>query len=564
METAEPDYALVAKRYCQYVTKRRIVACKYIRQACQRHLDDLKKQDREDYEYKFDEWHANDVCGFIEKMPHVEGTWDSPTLSLEPWQVFMLASVFGWRRKEDGGRRFSDVYEEVARKNAKSTLVAAVALYCLACEDEQGPQIKCAATTGDQARIVWGVAKKMADKVPAFKDAFQVETYANSIVCVGNQGSMQPINAKASTQDGLNPHLTVLDELHAHKDRALYDVLRSARGSRRNPLQWVVTTAGYNLEGVCYEQRVFAAKVLDGVIQADHVFALIYTLDEDDDPLNSAVWEKANPNLGVSIYRRDMEAYAETARASADSLIEFQTKRCNVWAGSRAPWVNLQKWKQCRGEFDLADMEGAQAWGGVDLAATSDITAFALVFPHNGRVRVKCRMYVPEAVVKPRTERGNVPYQRWVKEGWLVATPGDVTDYDWIEKDVREALSSFDIQGIAYDPWNAYDLVNRLTTDEAPMVEFRQGPKSYAPAMKEFERAVNGGALEHDGNPVLQWMASNLIVRKDVNENMAPDRKSSEGKIDGIVAAIMAMGLAATHEVDEGVSVPSDYSATVA
>lgn len=573
------NHDALAREYVEGVLSGDILACKFVRQACERHRRDLERQNDPGWGFYYSPGWGAHACRFLERLPHVEGAWDSPTIVLEPWQVFGLMSVFGWRRKGqgwtadadsddlpegyDGGRRFTDVYEEVARKNGKSAKISGVALYCLT-EDEPGPQVKTAATTGDQARIVWNAAKKMAEQTPSLREAAGVECFANSIVCNRNGGSMQPINAKASTQDGLNPSMVVLDELHAHKDRALYDVLRSARGARRNPLQWVVTTAGYNLEGVCYEQRKLAAKVLEGTIEADHMFALIYTLDEGDDPLDPRVWRKANPNLGVSVFLRDMEAYAETARNSADSLIEFTTKRCNVWSGSRAPWLNLEKWKRCRGQVDRDETRGAAAFGGLDLASVSDIAAFAAVVPWGDRFRLRVRMYVPEAAVKPRTERGNVPYQRWVRDGWLIQTPGDVTDYEFIERDIRESLDFWDMQAIAYDPWNAYHLVNQLTDDGAPMVEFRQGPKSYAPAMREFERAVNSGSLEHDGNPVLQWMASNLIVRKDVNENLAPDRKNSDEKIDGLVATIMALGLAATHEGDGGVSVPMDYEAGVA
>jgi phage terminase large subunit-like protein len=399
----------------------------------------------------------------------------------------------------------------------------------------------------------------MALAAEGFTAEFDVECWAKSIMCRQNGGAITPINAKASTQDGLNPHLTVLDELHAHKDRALYDVLRSARGARRNPLQLVITTAGYNLEGVCYEQRKFAITVIKGLVVADHVFAAIYTIDDNDDELDPKVWPKANPNLDVSVFRRDLVAYAATARASPDSLQEFKTKRCNVWSGSRAPWLNLLKWKRCAGKFSPEDLNGAECWGGVDLASTADIAAFALVFPSKDRVRLWCRLYVPEEAVKPRSERGNVPYQRWVNDGWLITTPGDITDYDYIERDIRGALDRFDVQAISFDPWNAYHLVNKLTEDGAPMVEFRQGPKSYAPAMIEFERAVKGGALEHDGNPVLAWMASNLVVRRDVNENLAPDRKNSEDKIDGLVATIMAFGGLATFE-DGAISLSPDYS----
>ncbi len=543
-------HALKAERYARDVVAGRIVACELTRLACQRYREDRKREHEDPaWPYRYSQEHAGHVCRFVERLPHVEGKWSTATIVLEPWQCFLLCNVFGWRRRE-GGRRFTDIYQEVARKNGKSAIVSAIGLYMLT-EDEPGPQVKAAATTGDQARIVWGVAKKMAQRTKEFREDFGIETWANSITCKRNHGHFQPINAKASTQDGLNPSLVILDELHAHKDRALYDVLRSARGARSQPLQWAVTTAGYNLEGVCYEQRRIADKVLRRTIELDHVFALIYTLDEGDEPLDPRVWCKANPNLGVSISERQLAEYAETARNSADSLIEFTTKRCNVWAGSRAPWINLDKWRRCGAEIDWSEFAGRECWGALDLASTSDVTAFALVFPgDDGTVHARCRLYVPEGIVTPRTERGSVPYQRWCDEGWLTVTPGDVTDYEYVIRDVVQALDEYSVRGIAYDPWNASHLVARLEDEGAQMIEFRQGPKSYAPAMRTFERAYGSGALRHDGNPALAWMASNLVARSDVNSNLAPDKKNSEDKIDGVVALIMALGMAELEPVD--------------
>lgn len=557
------DYVAIANRYARDVVKGKEVAGKLLRSACRRHLDDLKRWKSPRSPYYFDPWHVVDVCGFMELLPHVEGQWDSPTLVLEPAQVWVLASVFGWRRSEDGGRRFTDVYWEVARKNAKSTLSSGIALYCLTCEGERGPQVKCAATTGSQARIVFDVARKMVDRTPDLQEAFGVQTFANAIVSEQVMGSIQPINAKASTQDGLNPHLAILDELHAHKTRDLYDVLKSARGARKNPLTWVITTAGYNLEGVCYEQRTLAVKVLEGVIEADHLFAAIYTIDEDDDPLDERCWPKANP-LWAVMNQAEMRRYAQDARNSADQLQEFMTKRLNVWCGSKAAWLNLDKWKRCGGVVDVVELEGAPCWGGLDLAATTDIAAFVLAFPRpDGQVQVVARLYLPEATVVPRSERGNVPYQRWARDGWLTVTPGDVIDYDFIERDIREAMERFDVRAIAYDPWGAYQITNRLTEDGAPLVAFRQGPKSYAPAMKALERAVYSGRLEHGDNPVMTWMASNLVVRRDANDNLAPDKRNSSEKIDGIVALIMALGVADLPDESTVTEVAEDYEVMV-
>lgn len=545
------DYAAIAEQYARdaWADRKGVRHCRWVRLAAKRHLDDLKRsRRRKGWAYRFDEWHAGDICDFIEKLPHVEGEWDSPTITLEPAQIFVLAVVFGWRRVSDGYRRFNTVYWEVARKNAKSAITSGVALYCLTCEGEVGPQVKCGATTGDQARIVFGVAKKMTEKTKDLREAFDLEALANAIVCNRSGGSMQPINAKASTQDGLNPHLSILDELHAHKERDLFDVLKSARGARKNPLSWYITTAGKNFQGVCYEQRKLVTKILEGVVDAEHYFGIIFTLDETDDEFDERNWIKANPLLGVSVQIEEMRGYAAEARTSPQSHYEFATKRLNKWVGAAKGWLSMPRWKRCGGPVDLEELEGVPCYGGLDLAAVSDINALVLVWLLDDRLKVWGRYYLPEETVNPRTERANVPYLTWQKAGLLTVTPGDVTDYEFIEADVASALDRFDIRAIGFDPWNARDMANRLIAKGAPMIEFRQGPASFNAPMKEFERHVIAGTLDHGGDPILTWMASNIVARKDVNDNMAPDKQKSEEKIDGIVAAVEGVGVMLTAE----------------
>jgi len=540
------DYAQTALQYAREAAKdkkgRRF--CKWTRLAAQRHLSDLKKRE---WDYVFDEWHAGDVCGFIEKLPHIEGVWDTPHLHLEAAQVFILAVVFGWRHKETRARRFTRVYVEMARKNAKSTLTAGVALYCLACEDEIGPQVIVGATTGAQAQKVFHPAKRMVEKTPALQEWFGLQPWARSITCGENGGFMQPINAKAASQDGWNPHLAVLDELHAHKDRFLFDVLRSAFGARKNPLLWSITTAGYNTDGVCYEQRTLATKVLEGVVEADHFFGVIYTLDVEDieqgREFDPEVWPKANPLFGVAVQADEFRGFAKEAKASQDSAYEFRTKRLNIWTTAKGAWLNGEVWKGCDGPVDLEELEGVPCWGGMDLASTSDLCAVQLVWEVGDRYKTHGWYFVPEAVVRPRTEKANIPYLRWVESGELIATPGNVTDYAFIRRAVVEAMERFDIQALGYDPWNATHLTTELMEDGAPLVEFRQGPKSFNPPMKHFERMYAARMIDHGGNGPLVWMGSNVVARRDVNENMAPDKKHSHEKIDGMVALLMALGL---------------------
>lgn len=553
---AEPEfarnYAAVLDGYARDVIAGRVVACRWVKLACQRHLDDLDRARTDPaFPYRFDPWHAGNICDFAEKLPHVEGRWETPTIRLEPWQIFCLGVVFGWRRKADGGRRFSKVYLEVARKNAKSTLAAVVVLYCFTCENEPAPNVYIGATTGAQAQKVFHPARMMALKTPALQEAFGIQVWAKSLT-EPSGGFVHAINSKSSTQDGHNPHLAVLDELHAHKERGLYDVLDSAFGARKNPLMWIITTAGFDTMGVCYEQRALVAKVLNRVVEADHLFGIIYTLDNaeehagavpSDDPFCPAAWIKANPNIGASVQLSSMEAAAAEARANPGKLGDYLTKRLNVWTSARNGHINVEKWRACSGPVDLEALEGLPAWGGLDLASVSDLCAFRLIWMADGRLKTWGRVYLPEAAVGPRTTKSNVPYRRWAETGKLVVTPGDVTDYAFIERDIREALARFDVRAIGYDPYNASDLVNRLTADSAPMVSVRQGHRTLSGPMKELDRLYLSGMLDHGGDEVLTWCASNVVARKDENENIAPSKKYSQEKIDDYAALLNAVAV---------------------
>lgn len=544
------DYASTALEFAREAAadKKGKRHCKWVRLAAKRHLDDLERAASEDCPFKFDDWHANDVCDFAEKMPHVEGVWDTPTITLEPPQIFILCVVFGYRRKADGLRRFSDVYIEMARKGAKSTLTAVVSLYCLTCEGEVGPQVLVGATTGDQAKKVFGPAWMMVAKTEPLRDAFDLKVWGSpalprSITCDQNGGYIQPLNAKASTQDGHNPHVGVLDELHAHKDRGLHDVIKSAFGARKNPLMWRITTAGYNVEGVCYEQRTMVTKILEGLIEADHYFGIVFTLDEGDDEYDETKWVKANPMLGVTPTLASMQSYAQEAKASPDSAGEFKTKRLNIWTTARNAWLNMEHWKRCNGPVDPEQMYSRPCLAGMDLASVSDITALMLVWIDDDDIYVKGHYYLPEAAVEPRTKKGNVPYMRWRDAGYLTVTPGNVTDYNWMRRDIDRYLESLDIRGFGFDPWNSSQIVSDLMEDGAPMVQVRQGFQSLNQPMARLEKAVQGHRLHHGGDPVLAWMASNVVARRDANNNMAPDKKHSMEKIDGIVALLNALHL---------------------
>jgi phage terminase large subunit-like protein len=520
---------------------------RWIRKAAKRFLDDLKKAKRKrGAPFKFDEWHACDACGFIELLPHVEGEWDTPTIVLDPFQVFFIAQLFGFR-KLDGTRRYSHALLAIGRKNGKSALAAAIMLYCFVCEGHTGPQVIAAATTGDQARIVWKVAKAMVEKTSDLREEFMLEPFAHAIACYGNNGSFRPISAKASTQDGLNPSAVCLDEIHAHKTHDLLNVLKSAAGARRNQLWLYVTTEGYETPGPWPELRKFSEQLLDGLLKADHFLALIYALDDTDDEYDEKAWCKANPLLLTNPLLLDaIQKEAIEAKNMPGAAAEFRIKRCNRRSSSAAGWVDLSRWRKCGRVFNLADMEGYPCWAALDLASTRDTTAWRLLWDVDGVFYTWGRFWVPEDCVSQRNQRGTVTYGPWVEGGHMQITPGDVTDYAWVERDIMADVQRFDPRVVAYDDWNASDIVNRLVDQDVPMVNFIQGPRSYHPAMQALERWYISGQLVHEDSPVLTWHAANLVPRYDQNMNGAPDRRKSAEKIDGMCTLLMCAGVAVT------------------
>lgn len=462
--------------------------------------------------------------------------------------MFFVVALFGFR-KHDGTRRFTEVVFSTARKNAKTTLAAAIMLSCLCLERENGAQMISAATTGSQARIPWGVAKKMVERRGEMRDEFDLETFANSIARYDTGSFFKPINAKASTQDGLNPSHTNMDEVHAQKTPDLLNVLRSAGGARKNPLWLYTTTEGYETPGPWPELREFSRRVLQGVVEADHLLAVLFMLDDDDDEYDERAWPKANPLIFVNPgILTEMRKIAVQAKNMPSTAAEFRIKRCNLPASTAKGFINLAKWNRCAGPVDLEALRGAPCWASLDLATVTDMASWRLLWLLENRWYTWGRYFVPEEQVKLRREANRVPYGGWVEAGHIEATPGDVIDYEVIQTRIEADFAMFNPLKIAYDPWNAQQLSNNLMGKGLPLEIFIQGPRSYHPAMQAMEVAYTKGDLSHAGHPVLRWNAANLVARYDVNLNMAPDRKRSADKIDGIVTLAMCFGLAVADD----------------
>lgn len=550
---ADRDYVKIAKDYAKAAAspKNKQRFGRWVRLAALRFLADLKRAAATNPPFTFDEWHACDACGFIEELPHVEGKWTKATIELHSSDVFFIVQLFGFRSLE-GTRRFSTAVKAVARKNAKSTIAAGIGLYCQTCEDEVGPQVISAATTGSQARIIFNIAKRMVEQTKDLREAKSVEAFVNSIASYENGGSFKPINAKASTQDGLNPSAGLLDEIHAHKNHDLLNVIQSAAGARRNQLWLFTTTEGYETPGPWPELRHFMQQVLLGVIEADHFLGVYYALDDPDpetgdkgdDDFDESAWVKANPLMDVNpILLRELRKEAIEAKGMPGKLAEFRIKRLNRRSSTGGGWINFPKWRLCGEKFDLEALRPHPCWGGLDLASTTDLCSFRLVWHVEGVYYTWGRRWVPKSAVQQRRQRGLVPYQGWVASGYLEEIEGEVIDHDVIELAVLEAKERFNLCKVGHDTWNAAQISKKLTDAGVPMEPFIQGPKSYHPAMQEFERAYMAGNFRHGDDPVLNWCASNIVARRDVNLNMAPDRKRSADKIDDMVAMLMAFGV---------------------
>lgn len=550
-------YLQRARAYAERVTGGVEVAGKFERLACKRFIDDLDlRQGTEGFPYVFDEDAGGRACRFIDLMPHIKGKWAKPVyidgklgyakLNMEDWQVFKTINLFGWKHVVSGLRRFRRAYEEVARKNAKSTWAAAVLLLLVAADAEPGAQVYSAATTGEQAREVFDVARNMAEREPEFRARFGVDVGKHDITIATTASGAKPLNAEGSTLDGLNIHGAVVDELHAHKTRALFDVLDSATGARSQPLILMITTAGSDRSGVCYEQRDYTIKVLERTVEDETWFGLIFTLDDGDLWHDPAVWRKANPNYGISVQEDDMQAACRKALATPSAQGNFLTKRMNVWVNADSAWMDMQAWERCADRsLNLESVAHLPCVAALDLATKVDVAAKVRIFEDaaTGTYKLIPTFWLPERAI----EQGrNSQYDGWRRAGHLQVTDGEVIDFDQIEDEIREDARTLQMREFACDPWQATQLISHMLAEGAPMVEYRQTVQTMSEPMKAFEALVLQGRLVHDGNPMMTWMVSNVVCHRDVKDNIYPRKERDENKIDGAVAAIMAIGRSIT------------------
>lgn len=553
-ERLSRDYVAIATAYAEDVIAGRIPACVYVQQACQRQLSDLDRQGREDWPYTFDLERAAHVCRFVELLPHIKGKWarERRRIELEPWQVFILTTAFGWIDSA-GHRRFRVAYDEIPRKNAKSTLSSGVGLYLLMADGEEGAEVYSVATTRDQAKIVWQDARQMVLRSGGMQQRFGVEASAHSIYVEDSASAFKALSRDhGGNLDGLNIHAGIIDELHAHKTREVFDVIDTGTGSREQSLLWLITTAGFNRSGICYEKRSYTIKVLNGSVEDPTWFGIIYTVDEadlaDEERLftDAAVWQKANPNWGVSVMPADIARKARQALETPSARNNFLTKHLNVWVNADTAWMDMIAWDRCADpELQIEDFAGEPCHVAADLASKVDIASLAFVFERDGHYYGFVRNYLNEDAAE---EGRNSQYSGWARTGNLIVTPGSVTDYEVIEDDIRQAATDYRITELALDPWQAEHMRQRLAEEGLQTIEFRQTVANMSEPMKQLQALVLQGRFHHNGDPVLTWMMSNVVAHLDAKDNIYPRKEFPANKIDGVVALIMALARAMAAE----------------
>lgn len=544
-----PNYPAIAEAYCWQVQDGTIAACHWVRRATLRHLDDLARQATADFPFVFDEPAAARACGFVERLPHVKGRLATQPLRLEPYQIWIVASLFGWVHAighKAGKRRFRRAMIELPRSSGKSALSSAISLYMLAADREGGADCYSAATTRDQARVVFDTAQAMA-RSPLAKglmDHLGVRVNAHTIVVQSTNSKFLPLSAEANSLEGLSIHYCSVDETHAHRTRDVWDAIVLGAAKREQSLVLGITTAGFDLAGIGYELHTYLCQVLDGIVQDETQFGCIWSIDPEDDWQDPASWRKANPGLGTSVDEDYFMAIAREAIAVPSKQPGFKTKFLDLWLSNYNAWADLEAWKRCMGPLDIADFKGLPCYMGLDLGAKTDLAAKCLIFPKNGQFYVFPTHYLPDSAIH---DGRNASYKGWAIDGHIKTHGGAILDYDEIEADIVHDLATYDVRDIGVDPWEATQLVQKLMAAGATVTEVMQTVAHLSEPAKELDAMSRAGTLHFDC-PVLLWCASNVVVREDTNGNIKPNKNSPVQKIDSVIALILAIARMLVHE----------------
>lgn len=506
----------------------------------------------------YDKEKADRAVKFIENLCHTKGKWARKRFWLLPWQEQLIRDIFGIV-KQDGYRQFRTAFVEICKKVGKSELAAAIALYLLYADNEPSAEVYGAAADRQQASIVFDVVRQMVEMSPALMKRSKLMTATKRIVNYGNAGYYQVLSAEVGGKHGFSVSGLVFDEIHTQPNRQLYDVLtKGSSDARQNPLHFIITTAGTDRHSIAYELHTKAIDILEGRRVDPTFYPVVYGLKDDEDWEDEANWYKVNPSLGYTVdIERLRDAYREAKQNPADE-ITFRWLRMNQWVSSTTAWIPDQIYQRGNEEIDLKSLEGRDCYGGLDLSSTGDITAFVLMFPPRDEEEKYILLpffWVPEETIPQRVKANSVPYDVWERQGYLMSTEGNVIHYDFIEKFIEELGEKYHILEIAFDRWGATQMVQDLEGMGFTVVPFGQGYSSMSAPTKEFYKILMEGNMVHGGHPVLRWMAGNVVIDTDPAGNIKVTKARSKEKIDGIVAAIMALDRCIRNQVQKQGSV---------
>jgi phage terminase large subunit-like protein len=498
---------------------------------------------------------ADAAVFFVNQLKHTKARWRGQPFELIDWQEQIIRDLFGIVRKYDESRQFRRAYIELPKKNGKSELAAAIALLLTITDGEYGGEIYGCATDRQQASIVFDVAVQMVEQFPAIKQYIKLNISQKRMTFTPLNSFYQVLSAEAYTKDGLNAHGVIFDELHAQPDRRLFDVVTSGSGlAREQPLTFIITTAGFDRNSICWEQHTKAENILRGTVIDPTFYPMIYSANDDDDWTDPEVWKRVNPSYGITIKPDGFRAEFENAKLNAVEENKFRRLNLNQWVKQSVRWMPMDFWDKCDFAVNPDYLKGRKCYAGLDLSTTEDMTAFVLVLPpddlsdENDKYIILPFFWIPEESMQRRVLKDHVPYDRWALENQLITTDGRVINYNFVQQKVEELKGIYDIQEIAFDRWGATQMAQNLVDIGANVIFFGQGYKSMSPPTKELMRLVLQERIAHAGNPILRWNFDNLVVKSDEAGNIKPDKEKATEKIDGAVATIMALSRALVHE----------------
>ena len=548
---SKKDYPFTRKgyEYALNVSSAVIIANEAVRNCVKRFFSDMERIDNGECDFYFDKDAAERYLRLVQKFKHVKGNnWKSPYIVYEPWQCFLFMYLMGMMLKASGRRRFRSAYVQVPRGQGKSALASQMGLYFISLDGEEGPEVICASTKKDAARIVFDSSRFMAMKNPSYLKNTGTRVLAHTIVHDKSNGIMKPVASDSQSMDGLNPSLIVGDEIHEWK-RNLYDVLDSSLTKRDDSLFFMISTAGLSTDGIGHEIYAYSKKVLSGDVDDETWFSMIWEMDQDDDWQDPEVWKKVNPNWGISVDPVNFEAKAKKAQETPASKYNFLVKHLNSWQNSHAPFFSVDHYDKCDSSATFADMKGQDCFGGVDLASKVDLASVSLVFKPE-KYLILNQSWLPEAAMM---NNKNAKYERWVDEGHIRLVPGEVIDYDLIEKYIMECFEEYKMHDCMLDPWQAQQMIQNLEKENKPVSEFRMNTSNLSEATKELDAAIRSNNLIHNGSGLFRWCLSNVVCKFDAAQNVYPRKENERLKIDEAISSIMGVAAWINQELEESV-----------